>query len=214
MTWSIAQERLLRDLSERAQSRSVCHGIEHRKFWRTHAWITVPSIVLTMLAGAASTSTKALVDMLGPSSEPVIPMTIGVVSMLVSILNSVSTFLKIAALTEQNLQSHIAFQKLARAITHQIIIPPQDRSMTGKEACKTFEGQFATLLDTAPLVSKTTEIRFARRRDVKEVGVAVPPLVRITSYETYLEKHPPPKREPKQELTELANLGRVSSALK
>lgn len=186
-SWSPAQESLLADLAQRSQSRSVMHGMEYRVYKRLNTLITVPSIVITLFGGAASTSQSSLVDLIGPSSEKYVPLVIGVLSMFVSIMGSVSSFMKIPALTEQHLQAHVSFGKLARKIQSDVQVSPHDRSMPGREACKKYEEMFVALLDIAPPVSKRTESRFSCRSDVKALKMAVPPLVKMGIVKTFTQ---------------------------
>lgn len=186
-SWSPAQESLLADLAQRSQSRSVMHGMEYRVYKRLNTLITVPSIVITLFGGAASTSQSSLIDLIGPSSEKYVPLVIGVLSMFVSIMGSVSSFMKIPALTEQHLQAHTSFAKLTRKIQSDIQVSPHDRSMPGKEACKKFEEMFVALLDIAPPVSRRTESRFSCRSDVKALKMVVPPLVKMDIVKTFTQ---------------------------
>ena len=186
-SWSAAQESFLADLAQRSQSRSVMHGLEFRTYKRLNTLITVPSIVITLFGGAASTSQSSLVDLIGPSSEKYVPLVIGVLSMFVSIMASVSSFMKIPALQEQHLQAHISFGKLTRKIASEIQVAPHDRSFIGKEACKKFEDMFVALLDIAPPVSRRTENRFSNRPDVKSLNMVVPPLVKMGIVKTFTQ---------------------------
>jgi plasmid stabilization system protein ParE len=185
--WSVAQENLLQELAQRCQSRSVMHGMEYRVYKRLNTLITVPSIVITLFGGAASTSQSSLVDLIGPSSEKYVPLVIGVLSMFVSIMGSVSSFMKIPALTEQHLQAHISFGKLTRKISGDIQVSPCDRSMPGREACKKYEEHFVALMDIAPPVSRRTESRFSSRSDVKALKMVVPPLVKMGIVKTFTQ---------------------------
>lgn len=185
--WSVAQEKLLQDLAQRCQSRSVMHGMDYRAYKRMNTLITVPSIVITLFGGAASTSQRSLIDLFGQSSEQYVPLVIGVMSMIVSIMNSISSFMKIPTLTEQHLQAHISFGKLTRKISSDIQVSPLDRSMTGREACKKYEEMFVALMDIAPPVSKGTERRFSGRSDVKALNMSVPPLVKMSIVKTFTQ---------------------------
>lgn len=163
------------------------HGMEYRSFHRLNTMITVPSIVITLFGGAASTSQSSLIDLIGPSSEKYVPLVIGILSMFVSIMGSVSSFMKIPALTEQHLQAHISFGKLTRKIQSDIQVSPHDRSVPGKEACKKYEEMFVALMDIAPPVSKGTEARFSCRSDVKALNMVVPPLVKMGIVKTFTQ---------------------------
>lgn len=185
--WSVAQENLLQELAQRCQSRSVMHGMEYRVYKRLNTLITVPSIVITLFGGAASTSQSSLIDLIGPSSEKYVPLVIGVLSMFVSIMGSISSFMKIPALTEQHLQAHVSFGKLTRKISSEIQVSPCDRSMAGREACKKYEEMFVALMDIAPPVSRRTEARFSSRSDVKALKMAVPPLVKMAVVKTFTQ---------------------------
>ena len=186
-SWHSSQESLLKDLAQRCISRSVLHRIEYAHYYRINSGITIPTIVISLLAGAASAAQSTLIDIVGESAESHVPLVIGMLSMLISILNSVSSFLKIPALTEQNLQSHLQFEKLSRQIQAEICVRAIDRKLSGREACQKFEAAFQQLLDLSPPVSTKTERKFTNRRDVKDLNVPVPHTIKMTKLRTYVE---------------------------
>ena len=196
--WSECQENLLADLANRCQSRSVMHHNEWRRYYRWNSLVSIPSIVLTMLCGAASTSQSSVISLIGPGSTEYVPLVIGLLSMFVSILNSISSFLKIPALTEQHLQAHQSFAKIQRAIAAEIQVAPQDRTQSGKEAIKKYEELFVAMLDIAPPVSKKTELGFSKRPDISSVLTSVPPSIKMIPVKTYHEL----ERERKQNMIE------------
>lgn len=197
--WHSSQEFLLKDLAQRCISRSVLHRIEYAHYYRFNSAITIPTIVISLLAGAASAAQSTLIEILGESAESHVPLVIGMLSMLISILNSVSSFLKIPALTEQNLQSHLQFEKLSRQIQSEICVRNIDRKMSGREACQKFEGAFQQLLDLSPPVSSKTERKFTNRRDVKMLHVPVPHTIKMTKLRTYTEMERDRKQQEEQE---------------
>lgn len=185
--WHSSQETLLKDLAQRCISRSVLHRIEYANYYRFNSAITIPTIVISLLAGAASAAQATLVEMVGENMESHVPLIIGMLSMLISILNSVSSFLKIPALTEQNLQSHLQFEKLSRQIQSEICVRAADRKLSGREACQKFEAAFQQLLDISPPVSAKSERKFTRRRDVRSLQVPVPHTIKMSKLRTYSE---------------------------
>lgn len=186
-SWHSSQESLLKDLAQRCISRSVLHRIEYAHYYRINSGITIPTIVISLLAGAASAAQSTLVEIVGEGAESHVPLVIGMLSMLISILNSVSSFLKIPALTEQNLQSHLQFEKLSRQIQAEICVRAVDRKLSGREACQKFEAAFQQLLDLSPPVSTKTERKFTNRRDVRNLHVPVPHTIKMTKLRTYTE---------------------------
>ena len=194
-SWHSSQESLLKDLAQRCISRSVLHRIEYAHYYRINTGITIPTIVISLLAGAASAAQSTLVEIVGEGAESHVPLVIGMLSMLISILNSVSSFLKIPALTEQNLQSHLQFEKLSRQIQAEICVRAVDRKLSGREACQKFEAAFQQLLDLSPPVSTKTERKFTNRRDVRNLHVPVPHTIKMTKLRTYTEMERDRKRE-------------------
>lgn len=196
--WSECQESLLADLANRCQSRSVMHHNEWRRYYRWNSLVSIPSIVLTMLCGAASTSQSSVISLIGPGSTEYVPLVIGLLSMFVSILNSISSFLKIPTLTEQHLQAHQSFGKIQRGIASEIQVAAADRTVSGKECVKKYEELFVAMLDIAPPVSKKTELGFSKRPDISSVLTSVPPSIKMIPVKTYHEL----ERERKQKLIE------------
>ena len=186
MTWSTHHELYLKKIAERCVSREVMHLMSHRILSTLSVCFKLPTIFLTLIGGSAQASQDSLDKLIdSPSFTPWLPIILGMISLFVSLLNSVSSFLQIESLTQQHLSSSISFGKLHRLISRDIGISPTDRTLTGCQAVKTYCDQFDNLLEQSPPLSRSVEKKFSQRRCVKKLKLNVPPSIKIDGIDMY-----------------------------
>lgn len=184
--WSAHHELYLKKIAERCVSREVMHLMSHRRLSKLSLSFKLPTIFLTLIGGSAQASQDSLDKLINsPSFTPWLPIILGMISLFVSLLNSVSSFLQIESLTQQHLTASISFGKLHRLICRDIGIPPSDRTLTGCQAVKTYCDQFDNLLEQSPPLSRSVEKKFSQRKCVKKLRLNVPPSIKIDGIDMY-----------------------------
>lgn len=189
--WSATQSSFARGLGERAMAQSVLHLDAHRRLWWINIGFVLPTIVLSLLGGACNSSQASLVA-LWPQDEQekvshVLPLILGLVGLLVSVLNSIQSYLGTARLVESHWIAHTGFSKLQRLIASEVGLPHQERSVSGTEAITSWRSQYDQLLENSPSLSVKLEKRFSARRDVRRAGIVVPPNIKVRAIKTYEE---------------------------
>lgn len=189
--WSATQSSFARGLGERAMAQSVLHLDAHRRLWWINICFVLPTIVLSLLGGACNSSQASLVA-LWPQDEQekvshVLPLILGLVGLLVSVLNSIQSYLGTARLVESHWIAHTGFSKLQRLIASEVGLPHQERSVSGTEAITSWRSQYDQLLENSPSLSVKLEKRFSARRDVRRAGIVVPPNIKVRPIKTYEE---------------------------
>jgi hypothetical protein len=218
--WSENHEKYLQSIAERCASREVMHLTYHRRLSKQCAWFKVPTIFISLICGSAQASQASLEALINsPSFNPWLPIILGLFSLFVSLLNSVSSYLQVESLCQQHLSSSILFGKLCRQIARELRLQPKERSLTGKDAIKTYSLQFDQLQEQAPPLCRRIEKEFSKRRDTKKLKLSLPPSIRIDPILTYGQSPPPMKRgrsffkrdPPLEEIQEMGRVRKLSA---
>ena len=189
--WSTTQSMFAKTLGERAMAQSILHLDAHRRLWWINICFVLPTIVLSLLGGACNSSQSSLVALWPVKDQEhvgkVLPLILGLVGLMVSVLNSVQSYLGTARLVESHYIAHTGFSKLQRLIASEVSLPHQERSVSGTEAISGWRAQYDQLLENSPSVSVKLERRFSKRRDVRKAGIVVPPNIKVKGITTFEE---------------------------
>ena len=187
--WSENQEHFLKVIAERSQSREIMHLNAHRQLKKQCAYFKIPTIFISLICGAAQASQSSIESLINNESfDPWIPMILGLLSLFVSMLNSVSSYLQVESRCQQNLSSSVSFGKLSRTICKEVGMHPSERSLNGRDALIQYNREFDQLLESAPTLSRTIERKFSKRSDTIKLNISVPPSIRMNAIKTYTEK--------------------------
>lgn len=189
--WSATQASFARTLGERAMAQSILHLDAHRRLWWINICFVLPTIVLSLLGGACNSSQSSLVALWPENKQEniakILPLILGLVGLLVSVLNSIQSYLGTARLVEAHYIAHTGFSKLQRLIASEVSLPQQERGVSGTEAIASWRVQYDQLLENSPSISVKLEKRFSKRKDVKKAGIVVPPNIKVKGIQTYEE---------------------------
>lgn len=189
--WSATQASFARTLGERAMAQSILHLDAHRRLWWINICFVLPTIVLSLLGGACNSSQSSLVALWPEDNQEniakILPLILGLVGLLVSVLNSIQSYLGTARLVEAHYIAHTGFSKLQRLIASEVSLPQQERGVSGTEAIAAWRVQYDQLLENSPSISVKLEKRFSKRKDVRKAGIVVPPNIKVKGIQTYEE---------------------------
>jgi len=146
VTWNSQLERVISDEGERCLCFSWLHGKSEKRFTRLNTLMSIPVIVLSTLAGSASIGSQSLFN-----GAPTGNMTIGAVSLLVGVMNTVSSFFSWAKRSEAHRISGITYQKVYRFILIELALPRNER-MAARDMLKVVRDQCDRLQETAPQI--------------------------------------------------------------
>ena len=146
ITWNSQLERVISDEGERCLCFSWLHMQSNKRFTRLNTFISIPVIVLSTLAGSASIGSQSLFN-----GSPSGNISIGAVSLLVGVMNTVSSFFSWAKRSEAHRISGITYQKVYRFILIELALPRNER-MAAKDMLKVVRDQCDRLQETAPQV--------------------------------------------------------------
>lgn len=148
--WSSVLEGFFKDMGEK----SFCYGYLHKKCEAKYAgkrnFIDLPVIVLSTVAGTLSIGNSSI---FGDENESVASTGIGVLSLFVSVLNTVGTYFSFAKRAEAHRQSSIQYEKLFRFLDIELSLPRVER-MSPADLLKVSRDTYERLAEVSPIIPK------------------------------------------------------------
>ena len=144
--WNSQLERVISDEGERSLCFSWLHSKSEKRFSKLNTYISLPVIIMSTLAGSASIGSKTLFDNSEGSN-----IGIGIISLSVGVLNTVSSFFAWAKRSEAHRIASITYQKIYRFILIELSLPRKER-MAAKDMLKVVRDQCDRLQETSPQI--------------------------------------------------------------
>lgn len=157
VTWNSQLERILSDEGERCLCYSWLHDRAEKKFTSLHTCITIPSIVLATLSGSASIGTAALIN-----NSNVASIVIGVTTLTVGLLGTISSFFAWAKRSESHRIAAITYKKVYKFLLVELALPRSER-MNAKDMLKVVREKTQRLEETCPQVPDAIINMFKRK---------------------------------------------------
>jgi hypothetical protein len=157
ITWNSQLERVISDEGERCLCFSWLHSKSEKRFTRLNTLISIPVIVLSTIAGSASIGSQSLFN-----GAQIGSTCIGIVSLSVGIMNTVSSFFSWAKRSEAHRISAITYQKVYRFILIELALPRPER-MAAKDMLKVVRDQCDRLQETSPQVPDEVILMFKEK---------------------------------------------------
>lgn len=121
--WSSQFEHLIAGEAERARGLAWIHMRSEQKFSFKNNIISIPVIVLSTLAGTASVGSSSLF----PEDQKLGSILIGLVSIGVGILNTISSYFSFSRKAEAHRIAYLAYSKLFSEIAVELSLPREER---------------------------------------------------------------------------------------
>lgn len=167
--WNSQLERILSEEGERALCFSWLHNQSHKRYTGLNIYITLPTIVMSTLAGTASIGSQTLFQ----NNVDLSNYVVGAVSITVGVLNTVSSFFGWAKRSEGHRISAMTYSKIHRFILIELSLPRKER-MAAKDMLKSVRDQLDRLEETSPAIPDIVINRFKSRFGETTPGVSKP----------------------------------------
>lgn len=196
--WFPQQEELLKKWAEVSSSYRLIHN-ESMFYWKRWSYaFSIPVIALSTLTGTANFATASFPE----EYQKTVPLMIGAVNIFTGIISTIARFLHVDELTESHHSASLGFGKLARNITVELALPPDERNSHGKEFIALCRAEMDRLLEQSPDIHPKIAGRFNLR--FKDKAFFKPEIVDISPIEIYrapppphlLPATPPPQKSP------------------
>lgn len=149
VVWSPENELIMVEWCDVAQCYKWLNSKAHEKYSRSHAWYTIPAIILSTISGTASFAQTSLPE----NYQVYSPLIIGSINIFIGILTTIQQYLKISELNEAHRVSAIAWDKFARNIRIELSKHPDERT-DAKTFLKICRQEFDRLMETSPGISQ------------------------------------------------------------
>jgi|APGre2960657373_1045057.scaffolds.fasta_scaffold05521_4 hypothetical protein len=154
--WSEAEEFYLMELCKLSQELAQKYNVCYLVYKRHQTRVRIPIIALSSVSGLVSFGTSVF----PPSAHGAVNISVGICAMLVALVGSIESFLKIPEIIAGSVQASANFVKLAEMISVELALPRHKRTSSGivflREAYKTYE----KLQEAAPTVFR--HVKFVR----------------------------------------------------
>lgn len=154
--WNSQIERIISEQGERALCYSWLHTNAEKMYSSYYNYIALPTIVLSTIAGTASIGSQTLFNDVTASS-----IGIGAISLVVGVLNTVSTHFGWAKRSEAHRQTAVAYSKIHRFILVELSLPRMER-IEASNMLKFTREQIDRLEETSPQVPESIIKKFKK----------------------------------------------------
>ena len=184
--WNSQIERIIAEEGERA----LCYGWLHTKSEKRYSslfnYIALPTIVLSTIAGTASIGSQSLFNDTLASS-----IGIGGISLMVAVLNTISTHFGWAKRSEAHRQTAVAYSKIHRFILVELSLPRAER-MSAAEMLKVVREQTDRLQETSPQIPDVIIAQFKKAFGATTPDLSKPEITNgLDPIEVYVEGSSP-----------------------
>ena len=164
MAWSFENEEILVEWGDVAQCYKWLHTESFMDYSYTHAWFTIPIIILSTSVGAASflrTGGAGDSNGIGPgiSRQHISLIATGSVNIFIGILATIQEYLKVSQLQESHRVSSINWDKFTRNIRIELSKSPEER-MDAHHFIKLSRINFDCMMETSPPIEARIIKRF------------------------------------------------------
>ena len=172
MEWCNEHENLLQEWAEKARFYAWMHRKTSADYGRLNNLLSIPMIIISMIDGSVNFT------MVGNSNQSflftvIIPLAVGILSMLTGILSAISKYLKTAELSEKHELFYRQFNVLVRNISIELSVPSDQRKHPS-EILNMNRYEFDRLMNEAPRIPEriVTEfnLMFPYKRNKPEIA--------------------------------------------
>lgn len=164
LTWNDALEQYLVDISEKCQGYAWCHKKSETMYSHRTIFLDLPQIIIGSINGFLSVGSKQIFD-----NDSYAPIYIGMVSLFVSLLNTINSYFSWNRRAEQHKLASNAYSKLYRMIHVEMSTKPRGERMPPHKLLDYITTQYNQLAESSPLlppgIIKLFNERFGQLKD-------------------------------------------------
>jgi len=168
MIWDNASEDLLESLVDEAQIRHRLHKRMYERYSKRNTRWTLPVIILSVVSGSGNFISQSF-----PTIEKEMIISIGGISVLVSIISSISQYLQLSALSEGNRIAMLSWGKFCSMIRFEIAVRKKDREKAD-DFLKTVINEFQRLQEISPNIPEKDIKSYRRELGLLPEGFRTP----------------------------------------
>lgn len=167
LEWNSKLEQYFVETGEKSYGYSLLHKKGEKIYSRKKSIIDLPVIVLSGITGFLSVGSQSMFG-----NQNISSIWLGLLSLGISILNTVGSYYNFGQRAEQHRVSCIEYSKLYRELSIQLSIPRKQR-ITPKELLKYCKDSYERLTEISPLLDKNIIEEF--KKQFKSItNIAIP----------------------------------------
>ena len=157
LSWHSQLERVISDEGERCLCFSWLHDKSQKMFSKLNTMISIPVIIMSTLAGSASIGSANM-----NGGDGAAGVSIGAVSLMVGVLNTISSYFGWAKRSEAHRIAAVTYEKVYRFILIELAVPREQRMMA-RDMLKVVRDQCDRLQETSPQIPDQVIAEFRKR---------------------------------------------------
>ena len=166
--WTLAQEELLAEWSEKATCFRWLHSRSEKLYRRRNYSFTIPVIILSTLTGTANFAMDSFV----PDEHKQVAMAcVGGVNIFAGILSTLQNFLRYAELMESHRLSEVQWSKFSRNISVELALDPRRRK-PANDFLKVCRAEYDRLIESSPTIDDSIINQF--KKNFKKTDIIQP----------------------------------------
>ena len=166
--WTLAQEELLAEWSEKATCFRWLHSRSEKLYRRRNYSFTIPVIILSTLTGTANFAMDSFV----PEEHKQVAMAcVGGVNIFAGILSTLQNFLRYAELMESHRLSEVQWSKFSRNISVELALDPRRRK-PANDFLKVCRAEYDRLIESSPTIDDSIINQF--KKNFKKTDIIQP----------------------------------------
>ena len=185
IVWHPQQEKLLKQWGEMASANRWMHYNTHLRYVRLTRWFTLPVIILSSITGTMNFAQTSFPVQYQAS----VPLVIGTINLIMGIITTVGSFLRVNELAEGNRVAALSYGKLASNIRVELVLPVSERTMGGSDFIALCRAEMDRLSEQTPDIPACIEEKFRKSfYDIIEKGDVefyTPDILRLRSVEIF-----------------------------
>lgn len=146
--WGEDHINILVEWADKALCYKWLHSKAHAGYSRSHAWFTIPVIIMSTIAGTANFAQEKFPEDMRQYAS----MAIGTINLCSGIITTVQQYLKISELNEAHRVAYIGWDKFYRNTKVELSKSQEDR-LPVSQMMKYCKEEFDRLMETSPSIS-------------------------------------------------------------
>jgi hypothetical protein len=147
LTWNSSLEQYLVDTAEKCMGYAWIHKQAETMYSRRTIFIDLPTIIIGAVNGFISVGSKQIFQ-----EDAYAPVYIGMVSLFVSLLNTISSYFSWGRRAEAHKLASNAYSRLCRAISVEMHTKPRSERMAPHKLLEYVQSNYNSLCENSPLV--------------------------------------------------------------
>lgn len=158
VTWNAHLEKYFADTGEKANCLAWVHKRAEEIYAHRRTFVDIPVIMISSITGFLSASSTSLFE----GQEKLSSISLGVASLLVSVINTIGTYFAWAKRAESHRLSSIQYARLYRFLVIELGLP-RDERMTPTDLLKYVKDAYDRLQEVSPLIPPELVTEFRKK---------------------------------------------------